>query len=282
MPARTASALILALLSALSFACSSNESGSPADDHTAAGAGGSSGGTGGASTTGGSATGGNETGGSATGGRETGGTGGSGTGGSAGTTTPAEQTVRVFWLKPSDVAYDQAYPDGIAAVMLEVQEYYRLELGVTFALNSPVVETIDGDQPADWYTTTPIYWPDDSTWWTVTNMDVEIQTKLGLGAPDDRWLCVAEISAQGVGGGSLGWVSLAREDADGAAGNRAEPMSRWYGGMAHELGHALGLPDSTSTDGTPMSASFYSYPDCHFTEAQKNAILTGRYGGFFN
>jgi hypothetical protein len=38
----------------------------------------------------------------------------------------------------------------------------------------------------------------------------------------------------------------------------------------------FGLPDSTSTDGTPMSASFYEYPNCHFSEAQKNSILNSQ------
>lgn len=57
-------------------------------------------------------------------------------------------------------------------------------------------------------------------------------------------------------------------------------MNRWYGGMVHELGHAFGLPDSSYTDGTPMSASFYNYPNTHFNEQQKSAIRNGRYGGF--
>ena len=59
-------------------------------------------------------------------------------------------------------------------------------------------------------------------------------------------------------------------------------MNRWYGGMVHELGHALGLPDSTSTDGTPMSASFYNYPNTHFSQAQKDRILSGPYGSFLS
>lgn len=58
---------------------------------------------------------------------------------------------------------------------------------------------------------------------------------------------------------------------------RGGNMNRWYGGMVHELGHAFGLPDSSSTDGTCMSASFYSYPNCVFSPAQKNGILNGPY-----
>ncbi|WP_079141529.1 hypothetical protein [Streptomyces sp. LUP30] len=54
------------------------------------------------------------------------------------------------------------------------------------------------------------------------------------------------------------------------------------GGMVHELGHALGLPDSASTDGTPTSADFYDYPNTHFDQSQKNQILNGPYGSFLS
>lgn len=50
--------------------------------------------------------------------------------------------------------------------------------------------------------------------------------------------------------------------------------------MVHELGQAFGLPDSPSTDGTPMSASFSSYPDTHFSQDQKNRVLAGPSGSF--
>jgi hypothetical protein len=193
---------------------------------------------------------------------------------------PPTRTVRVFWLKPTDVAFDQRYPDGIAGVMREAQRYYRAELGKTFTLNNPVVEVVVGEHNQAWYEDTPNGSP---YWWVVFNMQQELRRRFGLGAPDSRWLCVGEISAEkeGVsgGGGGSGWVILSGHDADGAAGING-PMNRWYGGMVHELGHAFGLPDSTYTDGTPMSASFYSYPNCHFNQQQKNGILNGRYGSF--
>ncbi|MEW9549072.1 hypothetical protein [Nonomuraea sp. NPDC050783] len=59
-------------------------------------------------------------------------------------------------------------------------------------------------------------------------------------------------------------------------------MNRWYGGMVHEPGHAFGLPDAASTDGTCMSASFYGYPSCTFDQTQKNGILNGPYGAFLS
>ncbi|HTJ35387.1 MAG TPA: cellulose binding domain-containing protein [Dactylosporangium sp.] len=203
----------------------------------------------------------------------------------SGGTTPAVKTVRVFWLKPTDVAFSQRYPDGIAAVMREAQRYYRQELGKTFTLNTTVVETVNGEHDAAWYINTNCDPNGDRYWCVVSNMQQELRRRLALGNPDSRWLCVGEISAEDVGksggGASVGWVLLSGHDADGAAGTNGA-MNRWYGGMVHELGHAFGLPDSTSTDGTPMSASFYSYPNTHFSQAQKNSILAGPYGGFLS
>ena len=195
---------------------------------------------------------------------------------------PPARTVRVFWLKPTNVAYDQRYPDGIAAVLREAQRFFRQQLGKTFTLNNPVVEVVNGDHPRAWYENTPN--GSECYWWVVFNMQQELLRKLSLRAPDSRWINVGEISAEascsGVGGGG-GWVILSGHDADGAAGLQGS-MNRWYGGMVHELGHAFGLPDSSSTDGTPMSASFYSYPNTHFSQAQKDRILAGPYGAFLS
>jgi len=203
--------------------------------------------------------------------------------GGGGPATPPTKTVRVYWLKPSDVPFDQRYPDGIANVMREAQRYYKQELGKTFTLNNPVVEVVNGDQPRSWYENTPN--GGDRYWWAVTNMQNELARKFGLNNPDSRWLNVGEISAEGEGAGggaSPGWVVLSGHDADGAAGTSGQSMNRWYGGMVHELGHAFGLPDAASTDGTPMSASFYDYPNTHFNQSQKNQILNGPYGGFLS
>ncbi|NUT46718.1 MAG: RICIN domain-containing protein [Saccharothrix sp.] len=201
------------------------------------------------------------------------------TGGTPGTEPPTK-TVRVWLLRPSDVPYDQRYPDGIAAVMREAQRYYQQELGRTFRLNEPVVEVVTGEHVKSWYENTPN--GGDRYWWSVFNMQQELLRRFDLGAPDSRWLNVGEVIAEGPGaggGGGGGWVILCQHDADGAAGLNG-PMNRWYGGMVHELGHAFGLPDSSYTDGTPMSASFYDYPNTHFNQSQKNAILNGPYGSF--
>ena len=312
------SALILVWATAQNLACSSASSDGPANSSAGAGVGGNansseggatnpagnssgapgaggmaSGGNGtsnGGTSSGGTSSGGTSSGGTSSGGTSSGGatsgrkagSGGSGaSSGSGGATggTPPEKTLRVFWLRPTDVPFSQAYPDGIAKVILEAQKYYLQELGKTFKVNDPIVETINGDHPASWYTNTVN--GSDSYWYTVFNMEDEVRRKMGTRAKDPRWIVVSYVSATGNGGGSPGNVSLTSHDADGAAGKRSEPMSRWYGGMVHEMGHMLGLPDSSGDDDTPMSADFYNYPDTHFSPAYKNQILDNTYDKWF-
>ncbi len=122
---------------------------------------------------------------------------------------PPTKTVRVFWVKPSDVPYEQAYPDGIAGVMRESQRYYKQELGKTFTLNQTVVEVVNGDHVRSWYENTPN--GGEKYWWSVFNMADEIRRKYGVRDGDPRWLIVGEISAEGEGaggGGGNGWVIL--------------------------------------------------------------------------
>jgi hypothetical protein len=198
------------------------------------------------------------------------------------TGTPPARTVRVFWIKPTDVAYDQRYPNGITAVLQEAQRFFRQQLGKTFTLNNPVVEVVNGLHDTNWYITNNCT-GSDHYWCVVANGQAELQQRFGLRNPDSRWLNVEEVSAEEAGksggGGSPGWVLLSGHDADGTAGING-PLNRWYGGMVHELGHAFGLPDATSTDGTCMSASLYSYPNCTFSQTQKNGILNGPYASF--
>jgi hypothetical protein len=199
------------------------------------------------------------------------------------TGTPPNQTVRVFWLRPNDVPYDQTVVDGIANVLKEAQRFYFQEIGQTFHLNNPVVEVCVGDHNRNWYETDTSI-TTDPYWISVYNGAAELKRKYGLQDYDPRWVIVEEISSEGTGAGGGGgghWVLLSKHDVDGAAGINGA-MGRWYGGMVHELGHAFLLPDSTSTDGTPMSASFYDYPNCHFTQAQKDGMLTASLNaGFF-
>jgi hypothetical protein len=195
--------------------------------------------------------------------------------------SPPVRTVRVYWIRPTDKAFDQRYPDGITAVVQEAQRFFKQQLGKTFTLNNPVVEVVNGLHDTNWYITNNCT-GSDHYWCVVDNGQSELRQRFGS---DSRWINVEEVSAeetnQSGGGGGGGWVLLSGHDADGAAGING-PINRWYGGMVHELGHAFGLPDATSTDGTCMSASLYDYPNCTFNQTQKNGILNGPYAAFLS
>jgi hypothetical protein len=104
-------------------------------------------------------------------------------------------------------------------------------------------------------------------------------TVTDLGTPVNNW--TTSWTAPGGQKVLQGWNADIRQSRHpGEQRRHLQDLHPWYGGMAHEMGHALGLPDSTYTDGTPMSASSYSYPNCHFTQSQKQGILTGPWAKF--
>ena len=184
--------------------------------------------------------------------------------------------MRIFYLRPSDVPFDQRYPDGIGKVMLDTQDFFQQQLGKTFKLNDPIVEVVVGEHEQSWYENTAN--GSDKYWWSAANAQQEIQRRFKL--PDKRWMVVSEVSAEGTGAGggaTGGWVLLCGHDADGGAGYPTD-KARWVGGMVHEVGHAFGLPDSTSTDGTCISASFHGWPNRTFTQSQKDPGLNRAWG----
>ena len=99
--------------------------------------------------------------------------------------TPPAKTVRVFWIKPTDKALDQRYPDGISAVMREAQGFFTRQLGKTFTLNTPVVEVVNGLHDTNWYITTNCSGT-DHYWCVVQNGQAELRQRFGLNDPDSR------------------------------------------------------------------------------------------------
>jgi|SRR6187551_2281763 len=65
--------------------------------------------------------------------------------------------------------------------MLEAQKYYLAELGKTFKLNDPIVETEVGDHVKSWYETTAM--GGDEYWRAVTNMQQERRWQARLRDP---------------------------------------------------------------------------------------------------
>jgi hypothetical protein len=199
---------------------------------------------------------------------------------------PPDKTVRVFYIRPTDVPLDPKMAPGIASVMRDAQKYYLDQCKFTFKLNEPVVEVVNGTHTRNWYETNPGGGSDDY-WRAVFNAREDLFNlvpSLKADGDRERWKVVYYIDAEGKGaggGGGGGMVMLPKHDADGALGYPAA-KSRWVGGMSHELGHCFGLPDAASTDGTVMSASFYSWPNCTITPAMTSTFKNlGDNSGFW-
>ena len=144
--------------------------------------------------------------------------------------TPPHKTVRVFYVLPSDVALDSAYPKGIAGVMKSSQKYFLAQCKFTFRLNEPVCEVVKSTHPRSWFASVDDYW-------TIVNNGTDEVYRLVPSVKADskraRWKIVIYVDAESPkdgGGGGGGWVGLPKHDADGAK-IYPKDSARWCGGM---------------------------------------------------
>lgn len=153
--------------------------------------------------------------------------------------------INFYYLIPSDRAFNQSYVDGIERAALSVQSFYSKELGgAVFTTTNPIVQVVYSDNDAAWHA--------DQMW------DRARET-VGTKFNDPNNVYVIYVDAMpsctpnnGIGGTS-GVAVVPENDLRGLAGLQILPDTcsgrvdieregRWFGGLAHELGHALGLP----------------------------------------
>ena len=196
---------------------------------------------------------------------------------------PLDRSVRFVWFVPTDVPYDDATVEAIERAAYNTRSWYRALLdGTTFRFDEAFpVEVVFGDHARIWYEerANPFGW--DPVWNANYWVDMEVKAKLSLEDWSPRYKVAIYMSAEGGGGSSVGRVVVPQHDVDGIeAGERN--VNRFWGGMAHELGHAFDLPDADGDDGTIMSGALYAYPDADLPEALESAMLgSERNAGYF-
>jgi len=193
---------------------------------------------------------------------------------------PQDRTVRVIYMVSKDRHVRADFQQAVEAAIRELQPWYARQLnGPTFKLHDPVVEVIHSSRKAAWFNAHPTG-PDKDDW-GFTNTFTEAHRLLGVRYNDPHYVWVIYSDGPGHNGrGAPGVACLPEEDLLGLIGQnpRERRISRWVGGLGHELGHAFGLlhpADSNLNADAIMGMGYYDkYPDkAILTEADKHTLL---------
>jgi hypothetical protein len=212
-------------------------------------------------------------------------------------------SVRFIYLVPADRSVSQDKAEAIATAAGEARVWFAGQMsgGATFALHDPVVEVFKTTHTASWYSEGC---PDSEEWcfWYRVK-DEAAALAAGVGFDDVEHVWVVYIDAEPVcgqagGGAGGGVVILPRHDLEGVSGYtgvryqcgevETRGVDRWIGGLAHELGHAFGLPhppecedDDPSTACSAdclMFSGYASFPATYLLDVDKAQLSSC---GFF-
>jgi len=193
--------------------------------------------------------------------------------------TTSSSRVRLAYLIPSDRTYDPDVAWGIERAARHLQIFYQQQLGGdhTFTLHYPVVEVVRSAQPASYFAPNAFYGVGD-----------EVKTLLNATGDGlaNVWAVYFDVVPTSATGGLTGLATLPHGDVVGIkGGDPTQPISRWVGGLGHELGHAFGLPHPDGCDANQslpdcsslMYLGYLTYPNTYLAAVQKPLLTNGQF-----
>ena len=206
------------------------------------------------------------------------------------TPTP-EPRVRAIYAVPADRSVERRFADMINTAVLDVQGWYAGQLdGLTFTVEGPLPQPCSLNNPAEYYA-------GKDGWWRVIT---GLQDCAPVEHSSDKhvWVVYVDVPFRcgeprgELGAGGDGVTILHRGDLDGLSdpenfilcpeeGLPPRSAYGWIGGLAHEIGHAFGLPHppgceedlNTCDYGALMWSGYYwDYPDTYLTNEDKAAL----------
>jgi hypothetical protein len=179
-------------------------------------------------------------------------------------------TVRAAYLIPADLKPHDDVLRAFASSLRAVQAWYLARLRThTFRLDEQL-RVLKTPHPANFYTTNRLEM--DATWWVFWNGVHDGLDLLGA-RPDDPetiWIFLLDAAAPPPDGHGAGAVEhLVLLDRGNLRNLISDHPNESVGAIAHELGHAFGLPHPPICDSQPfhpdcgsvMAGGFHSFPD---------------------
>ena len=194
-------------------------------------------------------------------------------------------TVRVIYATPSDVEPNPVYMDAISAAIASVQGWYAEKLGgQTFTLADPLPEHCELPNEE-------LHYAREGGYNRVVD-DIQDCAPVWWHSPYYTWVVYPDVKGDceltNLGAGADGITILHRDDMMGLSSPEGHthcgyyrPHSGWLGGLAHEVGHALGLPHPPGCDEgldtcdwhAMMQLGYVDYPDTYLTEMDVEMLL---------